>query len=167
MPGRREPDQGGVRIGALVALGLLLLAVPAAAGPVRLEIETVEVPRDPFAVTVTGHYADLHNGTSRTWKRALVPADGPRWLPLGPVNWLLNMGVSLWIYHPEYVADHYLVITQGPGIKTPGVEEPEPGGGTVESRVPGLTGRYGWQEKVGMPYFRPDDEDEEDDEAEG
>ncbi|MBW2528316.1 MAG: VanW family protein [Deltaproteobacteria bacterium] len=69
--------------------------------------------------------------------------------------------------HPEYVADHYLVITQGPGIKTPGVDGPEPGGGTVESRIPGVTGRYGWQEKVGMPYFRPEEEDAAEAEADG
>jgi len=84
---------------------VLAFAGPAAAGPVRLEIETAEKPRDPFAVSVSGHYADLHNGYSRTWKQALVPAGGARWLPLGPVNLVLNMGVSLRIYHPEYVAE--------------------------------------------------------------
>jgi hypothetical protein len=96
-----------MRVAAVLVLGILLaaLAGPAAAGPVRLEIQTAEIPRDPFAVTVTGHYADLHNGHSRTWKRALVPAGGPQWLPLGPVNWVLNMGVSMRVYHPEYVAE--------------------------------------------------------------
>jgi hypothetical protein len=107
MPGLRRPDQEGVRLDAILSRGLLLaaLAAPAAAGPVRLEIETAETPRDPFVVTVTGHYADLHNGHSRTWKRALVPAGGAQWLPLGPVNLVLNMGVSLRVYHPEYVAE--------------------------------------------------------------
>ncbi|MCC6521549.1 MAG: VanW family protein [Polyangiaceae bacterium] len=55
--------------------------------------------------------------------------------------------------HPEYVADAYLVITQGPDIRTPGATGPELGGGTVESRVPGTTGRPGWQEKAGMPVY--------------
>lgn len=64
--------------------------------------------------------------------------------------------------HPEYVADHYLVITQGPEIRTPGVDGPEPGGGTVEARVPGVPGSYGWQKKAKMPYYEPADDDEDD-----
>jgi hypothetical protein len=60
--------------------------------------------------------------------------------------------------HPEYLADQYLVVTQGPGIRTPGVKDPEPGGGTTESRVPGPTGRPGWQKKAGMPYWESEDE---------
>lgn len=55
--------------------------------------------------------------------------------------------------HPEYVVDEYLVITQGPDIRTPGVKEKEPGGGTVESREPGRTGRYGWTEKAGLTKY--------------
>lgn len=104
---RRRPDERGVRLATVLSLVLLLaaLARPAAAGPVRLEIETAETPRDPFVVTVTGHYADFHNGYSRTWKRALVPAGRAQWLPLGPVNWFLNMGVSLRVFHPEYVSE--------------------------------------------------------------
>ena len=81
-----------MRIDAILSLGLLLAAHagPAAAGPVRLEIETAQTPRDPFVVTVTGHYADIHNGYSRTWKRALVPAGAAQWLPLGPEKGLLT-----------------------------------------------------------------------------
>lgn len=52
--------------------------------------------------------------------------------------------------HPEYVVDEYLVVTQGPDIRTPGVSEREPGGGTTESREPGRTGVAGWIEKEGM-----------------
>jgi vancomycin resistance protein YoaR len=62
----------------------------------------------------------------------------------------------------EYVADEYLVITQGPEIRTPGVDGKEPGGGMVESRTPGRTGDRGWQKKQGMPFF----EDEKDEEGE-
>jgi vancomycin resistance protein YoaR len=56
--------------------------------------------------------------------------------------------------HPEYVVDEYLVVTQGPDIRTPGVAGPEPGGGTVESREPGRTGEYGWTEKAGFSRYR-------------
>lgn len=56
--------------------------------------------------------------------------------------------------HPEYVADEYLVVTQGPDIRTPGVTGPEPGGGTVESREPGFTGVRGWTERAGFGTYR-------------
>jgi vancomycin resistance protein YoaR len=62
--------------------------------------------------------------------------------------------------HPEYRADEYLVVTQGPTIKSPGKSKVEPGGGMTESRVQGKTGRAGWQEKEGMPVFVDDDDDE-------
>ncbi|HHH27181.1 MAG TPA: hypothetical protein ENK57_02370 [Polyangiaceae bacterium] len=62
--------------------------------------------------------------------------------------------------HPEYRADEYLVVTQGPDIRTPGKSEEEPGGGMIESRVPGKSGKRGWQKEMGMPVF-------EDDEGEG
>lgn len=62
--------------------------------------------------------------------------------------------------HPEYVVDEYLVITQGPDIRTPGVAGPEAGGGMVESREPGRTGEKGWTEKAGMTKYRPKGEDE-------
>lgn len=55
--------------------------------------------------------------------------------------------------HPEYVVDSYLVVTQGPDIRTPGVSGPEAGGGTIESREPGRTGERGWTEKMGK--YRP------------
>jgi vancomycin resistance protein YoaR len=53
----------------------------------------------------------------------------------------------------EYRADEYLVLTQGPDIRTPGVSEGEPAGGMVESRTPGRYGDPGWQEKLGMKVF--------------
>lgn len=59
--------------------------------------------------------------------------------------------------HPEYVVDQYLVITQGPDIRTPGAAGPEPGGGTVESREPGRTGEHGWTERAGFSKYRPKD----------
>ncbi|AUX26057.1 hypothetical protein SOCEGT47_066100 [Sorangium cellulosum] len=56
--------------------------------------------------------------------------------------------------HPEYLADEYLVVTQGPDIRTPGATGPEPGGGTVESREPGFTGVRGWTERAGIGTYR-------------
>jgi vancomycin resistance protein YoaR len=61
--------------------------------------------------------------------------------------------------HPEYVVDEYLVVTQGPDLRTPGATAPEPGGGTVESREPGLTGERGWTERAGFGSFLSKDED--------
>jgi vancomycin resistance protein YoaR len=62
--------------------------------------------------------------------------------------------------HPEYVVDQYLVVTQGPDIRTPGAPAAEPGGGTIESREPGRTGEYGWTEKAGLSQFRSERGDE-------
>ena len=56
--------------------------------------------------------------------------------------------------HPEYVVDEYLVVTQGPDIRSPSASGPEPGGGTVESREPGKTGEHGWTERQGLTRFR-------------
>jgi hypothetical protein len=60
--------------------------------------------------------------------------------------------------HPEYVVDEYLVVTQGPDIRTPGSSGTEIGGGTVESREAGRTGERGWIEKGGFSTFKPKDE---------
>jgi vancomycin resistance protein YoaR len=51
--------------------------------------------------------------------------------------------------HPEYVADDYLSVTQGPEIRSPNVTEPERGGGTTEVRVAGRYGMKGWSSKSG------------------
>jgi hypothetical protein len=93
-----------MRYPIVAALGLLV-ASTAVAGPIWLEIDTDTAPRDPFLVRVSGHYADFHNGHSRHWKDALVRAGGRRIIALGPVNPLLNMGVSVSVYHPEYVSE--------------------------------------------------------------
>jgi vancomycin resistance protein YoaR len=57
--------------------------------------------------------------------------------------------------HPEYTADEYLVVTQGPGILARGVDRDVPGGPMVERRTPGKTGKAGWTEEAGFPVFRP------------
>ncbi len=58
--------------------------------------------------------------------------------------------------HPEYVADEYMTVTQGPDIRTPGVTVPEIGGGTVENREPGKTGSQGWYAKAGFASYEPE-----------
>jgi len=59
--------------------------------------------------------------------------------------------------HPEYVVDEYLVVTQGPDIHTPGVPGVEAGGGTIESREPGKTGKAGYYEQLGLSHYKPGD----------
>ena len=54
--------------------------------------------------------------------------------------------------HPEYTADQYLVLTQAPN----GTSDT-----FAESRVPGKTGRKGWQKKEGMPVFERESEETE------
>lgn len=69
--------------------------------------------------------------------------------------------------HPEYTVAEYLVVTQGPNVRTPGVKGPEPAGGVREKREPGRTGERGWIEKLGMagslPDIEGDDDDDDDD----
>ncbi|RYZ59788.1 MAG: hypothetical protein EOP08_15170, partial [Proteobacteria bacterium] len=52
--------------------------------------------------------------------------------------------------HSEYVADELLTISQGPSIRSPKAGGPERGGGTVEARVPGKYGSYGWTVREGL-----------------
>lgn len=56
--------------------------------------------------------------------------------------------------HPEYTADEYLVVMQGPGIHTRGVDDEVAGGPMVERRTPGKTGKAGWTEEAGFPVYR-------------
>lgn len=59
--------------------------------------------------------------------------------------------------HPEYVADEYLSISQGPSIILPKTGQPstEPGGAMVESRVAGRYGVHGWTVKEGFAKEPP------------
>ena len=65
--------------------------------------------------------------------------------------------------HPEYTADEYMTITQGPDIRTPGAPAQEPGGGTVENREPGKTGSQGWYAKAGFASYDPKNPEKSDD----
>ncbi|MGZ5970318.1 MAG: VanW family protein [Polyangiales bacterium] len=70
--------------------------------------------------------------------------------------------------HPEYVADEYLAITQGPGIGRPQSDTTELSSslpsGMEEVRVPGKYGTKGWSKKYGEGHITdaPDDADEAD-----
>jgi hypothetical protein len=76
----------------------------AEAGPIRVGITPAEAVEGPVLVRVYGHYADLHNGHSSHWKDAFLPAGKRRFIPLGPVLWPLNMGVSVHTIHPELLS---------------------------------------------------------------
>jgi vancomycin resistance protein YoaR len=52
--------------------------------------------------------------------------------------------------HPEYVADEYLQISQGPDVHDPRGHAAPPGGSTVESRVAGKYGTHGWTVREGF-----------------
>ena len=49
--------------------------------------------------------------------------------------------------HPEYVADAYLMMMQGPEVKNPK--------GMIEVREAGVSGRYGWTERMGFSHWSP------------
>jgi hypothetical protein len=63
--------------------------------------------------------------------------------------------------HPEYVADDYLVLLQGPDVKkgappvSPSAPDSREGGGMVESREAGKTGERGWTERAGFSHYVP------------
>jgi vancomycin resistance protein YoaR len=82
----------------------------------------------PFAVRE--HHQDYYPPTSQIWHVGTGAAD-PAFEAKDDE-------------HPEYVADEFLTIAQGPDIKGP------QGSDTVESRVPGRTGDYGWTVREGF-----------------
>jgi vancomycin resistance protein YoaR len=61
--------------------------------------------------------------------------------------------------HPEYVADDYLVLLQGPDVKkgaapaSPSAPDLREGGGMVELREAGKTGERGWTERAGFSHY--------------
>lgn len=73
--------------------------------------------------------------------------------------------------HPEYVADEYLAITQGPGIGRPQSDSVELSSslpsGMEEVRVPGKYGVKGWSKKYGEGHITdaPDNDEDDGDDA--
>ncbi len=79
---------------------------------------------------------DVYPPTQQIWKVGLGEAD-PKW-------------ISHDDEHPEYVADEYLQISQGPDIHDPRGHAPPMGGSTVETRVAGKYGTHGWTIREGF-----------------
>lgn len=84
----------------------------------------------PFAVRE--HHQDYYPPTTQIWRVGAGPAHQDSKFEANDDE------------HPEYVADHYLEISQGPDIKG------SHGTDTIESRVPGRTGEYGWTVREGF-----------------
>jgi vancomycin resistance protein YoaR len=82
----------------------------------------------PFAVRE--HHQDYYPPTSQIWRVGTGPED-PKFEAKDDA-------------HPEYIADEFLFISQGPSVKGPH------GGDMVESRIPGKTGNYGWTVREGF-----------------
>lgn len=100
-----------------------------------------------FKTTSSRLVRDGAYGVREKWSDSYPPTTQIVHVGTGPRDLEIKMAEDS---HPEYIADEYLVVTQGPDIRTPGVTGPEPGGGTVESREPGITGERGWTERAGF-----------------
>jgi hypothetical protein len=89
------------------------------------------------AFAVREHTQDVYPPTTQIWHVGSGDPD-PKYVPADDE-------------HPEYVADEYLVVTQGPDITSPH-EKPgtERGGGTIEARVAGRYGTHGWMVREGF-----------------
>jgi vancomycin resistance protein YoaR len=88
---------------------------------------------------VREHDTDTYPPTAQIW-RVGTGEDDPRFDPTGDD-------------HPEYVADEYLTISQGPHVVDPHAkkgDEDKPGGPMVESRVAGKYGTRGWTVREGF-----------------
>jgi vancomycin resistance protein YoaR len=88
------------------------------------------------AFAVRERLPDYYPPTTQIWKIGTGPKD-PKWEPKDDP-------------HPEYVADQWLIISQGPSIRA----NASKGGGTVESRTAGKYGSYGWTFREGLTKYR-------------
>ncbi len=99
------------------------------------KITRYRILRDgPFAVRE--HTQDVYPSTMQIWRVGSGDPD-PKWSGADDE-------------HPEYVADEYLMISQGPDLVSPHAKGAEKGGGTVESRVAGRYGTHGWTIREGF-----------------
>jgi vancomycin resistance protein YoaR len=110
-----------------------------------------------FKTTSSRVVRDGAYAVRQKWKDTYPPTTEIITVGTGPEELEANIADDA---HPEYVVDEYLVVTQGPDIRTPGAGGPEPGGGTIESREPGRTGEYGWTEKAGLATYKTETGDE-------
>ena len=91
------------------------------------------------ASAVREHDTDTYPPTAQIW-RVGTGEDDPKFVPAGDD-------------HPEYVADEYLSISQGPTVVDPRAkpgDDGRPGGAMVESRVAGRYGTRGWTVREGF-----------------
>ncbi|MCW5834911.1 MAG: VanW family protein [Labilithrix sp.] len=91
------------------------------------------------AVAVRERATDTYPPTAQIW-RVGTGEDDPKFVAAGDE-------------HPEYVADEYLSISQGPHVVDPRArpgDEPRPGGPMVETRVAGKYGTRGWTVREGF-----------------
>ncbi len=87
------------------------------------------------AFAVRERVGDQYPSVTQIWKVGSGDADA-KWKPKDDD-------------HPEYVADQYLSVSQGPSVVSHRAL-PEPGGATLESRIPGKYGSYGWMVRDGF-----------------
>ncbi len=156
------PDEPGRRVDAYATLARLDVALrdrPAGdAMPAQLEAAVEAVPAARTAAQIgeiqvdeilgwfeTKYARDLKHypSTTQIWRVGTGEPD-PKFEPKDDE-------------HPEYVADDYLAISQGPHIIVPktGLPSTEGGGAMVESRVAGRYGTHGWTEREGFGKPRP------------
>jgi vancomycin resistance protein YoaR len=105
-------------------------------------VERERTIKEGGAVVGVEKSKDRYPPTTQIWRIGTGPAD-PKWEPKNDE-------------HPEYVADERLEMRQGPSFGTvcrsafdPACTTPaaRPGGGFVELREAGRTGRYGWTKR--------------------
>lgn len=91
---------------------------------------------------VREHNTDVYPPTAQIWRVGTGAADDAKFDP-----------ASAGDEHPEYVADEYLTISQGPHVVDPHAkpgDDQRPGGPMVESRVAGKYGTHGWTVREGF-----------------
>lgn len=88
------------------------------------------------AFAVRERSSDMYPPTTQIWRVGTGEAN-PRWTPHDDE-------------HPEYVADEYLSISQGPNVSSPRAVLADKGGAMLESRVAGRYGTHGWTVREGF-----------------
>ena len=111
-------------------------------------------------------YRILREGPFATRQRTIdVYPPTTQIVRVGTGDKALDDGDTQSVHPPEYTADEYLTVTQGPGILSKNVDRDTPGGPMIEQRTPGKTGRAGWMEEAGFPTFHPSGNDAPNDDA--
>ncbi|MBC7171014.1 MAG: VanW family protein, partial [Polyangiaceae bacterium] len=102
-------------------------------GVAGFRVTRLRVTRDPATnQAVRTRTRDVYPPTTQIWRVGTGDAAREGYIPPAGDT------------HPEYRADAFMTMTQGPGIV-----------GTVERREPGTTGTPGWTAASGMPQSSP------------